>query len=150
MSDYCSISDVQALTQLTYSSDTEPTSTQVSGVISQITGEIDVILASLGVTSQPTDSNVLNMLKLKCAMGVAGLIGLTYYNNPEETNNQMGLYWQEYKDFLTKIQENPQMIIDAAGSGLATSDVIGNQVTAGYVDEDDILDNFTDDTGFEY
>jgi hypothetical protein len=42
------------------------------------------------------------------------------------------------------------MIIDAAGSGLATSDVIGNQVTAGYVDEDDILDNFTDDTGFEY
>lgn len=139
MANYCTVDDVSVLIYSEsgkFDGSSKPTSTQVTGIITQKTAEIDLYLKRGGITTQPTDSTVLSYLKYMCSLGAACLIGRTYFTNLSNVNDtQPASYCQEYKDFLKELKEDPELIAGTTGD---ESYILGNQVTNGTVDEDDI------------
>ena len=77
MSNYCTAEDVQVLLGFAsaFSTTSVPTLTQVNSIISDVTNEIDFTLASVGITTQPTDTRLLGRLHIACKYGVACQVG---------------------------------------------------------------------------
>ena len=138
MANYCDYTDIQVLLNQTFSdstsSPTQPTAAQATEIISQVTGEIDVYLATVGQTTQPTDTSLLAYLKRFCSFGAAGIIAQTYGNNFQNVDlGQGNWYYREYKAFLENMGENPVII----------NGITGN--TSGF----DVSSNFYDGTTTE-
>jgi hypothetical protein len=85
-----------------------------------------------------TDVNFLQMLKEQSINGTAGRVSGTYLKN-NDGSAQANFYWQEFKDFIKDLNENQEkyqtMILGGGGS---TNVQVSNNVTAGYVDENDL------------
>ena len=129
MSNYTTNAKVSVLLGKSFDASTTPTSTQVDVIIGQITGEIDTILNSIGITSQPTDTNILAMLDKYASFGSAGITGMTYFRNANDVNSSNAeWYYSKYEAFLKKLMENPELLGIITGS---TQLVVSNQVLDG-------------------
>jgi hypothetical protein len=127
---YCTASDVGVLLQLDFTdANAQPTESQVNTICSQITSEIDLYLKAEGISTQPTDSDILNMLKKYCSLGAACMVGRTYFGNVDAiTGSQPDSYCVQYQDFLKSIGDKPEIFGAASGDETAVFD---NQVTTG-------------------
>ena len=142
MANYCNAEDVQVKLGFTneFSVTTKPTLTQVETLIDSTTKEIDSYLYASGVTTQPTDTNVLGKLKEVCSYGAAARVGMGYHSNNESiSGTQAREYWDFYKEYLNEIKEMPELY----GAGGSTS-FISNQVTDGTYSESDFEAQFFD------
>lgn len=137
MADYCTVTDIEVLLGFEeglFSVTSRPTLTAVQREIDQVTQEIDFVLASVGITTQPTDTRVLGRLRNCCQFGVAWKIGYSSFgNNTGVDDSQPDTYRQQYQDCLQDIRDNPNLY------GAVTGDeaiYISNQVTDGTTTED--------------
>lgn len=147
MSNYCTYSDVEVLLNKQFNASTTPTSTQVTEVITQITQEIDTILYVVGITAQPTDTNILGMLKKFCSFGSAGIVGISYFRNASGVSgSNADWYYTEYKEFLQKLKDDPEILGIVADTESLTC---ANQVTDGTYSEDDMEDLIMPSEDFE-
>lgn len=141
MANYCTVDDIQVLLQNTFNSTSSPTQTQVEREIDQITNEIDFTLASVGITTQPTDTRLLARLRNACSYGVACRVGMSWFgNNTAVDDTQPGHYCERYQAILDDIKDNP------AHYGLVTGDetnYMDSNVLDGTDSEDDITGNAT-------
>jgi len=111
MANYCTNSQVGVLLNKNFDSTTTPTSTQVDDIIDQVTREIDVTMSSIGISSQPTDSNVLGMLERYCSFGSAGITGMTFFRNANDVNGSNAQwYYDQYRNFLKELADNPELL----------------------------------------
>lgn len=85
-----------------YSTGTSPTLDQVTSIITMIDGEIDSALYALGITTTPTNTALLAMLKKYSAMGSAGLV-LQRYKNPNAENNNGDWLYTKYETWIDKL-----------------------------------------------
>lgn len=135
MSSYCSSSHVGVLLNKTFDATSTPTSTQVDVIIDQTTNEIDTVLYSIGVTSQPTDTNLLGILEKYCSFGSAGAVGMAYFRNAggvEKTNADW--YYSKYEWFLKELKESPELFGIVSD---AETMIISNQVLDGTYTEEE-------------
>lgn len=144
MGNYCAQDDIKAALGYMddFSSGSRPTLTQVNTIISDITNEIDFYLRSVGITSQPTDSNILGRLSKACIFGSAADIGFGYLNNSQTVDGTLAHYYKEkYQNILDEIKESPEiygLVVDAE------SVYSSNQVIDGTYTEDENNDNYID------
>lgn len=105
---YCDYTMIQALLTLTFDTNSLPTATKVGEMIDMIASEINMYLQIAGVVLPVTDSNLLNILKLKTAQGVAGIVA-TGYPRDNMADGQGGYYSNLYNEFLKLIKTNPEI-----------------------------------------
>lgn len=140
MADYCTAEDVQVLLGYdeAFDANTRPTLTQVESQINFVTNEIDFTLASVGVTTQPTDTRILGRLAQACQYGSACNVGMSGFGNSDSVNDsQPGFYCDKYQAILDDIKARP------GDYGLVTGDdneFIANQVTDGTYTESQMND----------
>ena len=150
MANYCTYTQVATLLDKKngFSDDTQPTSTQVEDIIDQTTNEIDTVLASLGITSQPTSTKLLATLEKYCCFGSAGHVGMTYFRNANDvTKSNAEWYYSKYEKFLAMLREDPEIFgIVADSESLYAS----NQVEDGTMSESEYNDLFLDDKEFKF
>ena len=97
---FCVLADVELLLQVKFALDSDPTSTAVEGIISQIDARIRQALVGGGI-SVPSDAERLAVLKNINAMGAAGLTGMIYGRNFENVNSgQAQWYYGQFLDEL--------------------------------------------------
>lgn len=144
MGNYCTVGDVRVL--LHYKSDfdgsSDPTVTEVNVEIDNITKEIDTYLRAIGLTSQPTDTNILGMLKKYAGYGTACRVGMSPQRNTENVGStQAEFYCEKYSKFLENILEHPEIITNSqAGNAL----FVENQVTDGTISSDNLNSLYLD------
>lgn len=145
MANYCNYDDVAVTLEKkgSFSTDSTPTASQVTDIITEITGEIDTVLASIGVTSQPTDTNILAMLKRYCRFGSSGVTGMTYGRNFSSVIDSLADWlYGKYESFLEKIKNNPELFT-------TDSLTVSNQVLDGSYTEAEQKDIFMQSENFE-
>ena len=134
MSNYCEAADIGIAlgAQVTYSVTSRPTLTQVEAIISNITNEIDFVLSSVGINTQPTDSRILGRLKEACIIGSAARVGFAYLNPNQDADNTLpGLYWKRYQDILKEIKDSPEIYgVISDTTMYISSPVIDGTITA--------------------
>jgi hypothetical protein len=137
MANYCSNEDVAVLIGYdNFSSLTRPTSTQVTSIITDITNEIDFVLASIGVTTQPTDTRLLGGLAIACKYGAACQVAVSGYGNAQSIDGSQGdKFCEKYKEILDDIKENPELYGTVTGDSTM---FLSNQVTDGTYTETNI------------
>lgn len=137
MANYCTYTDVATLLQLTFDATSQPTNTQVTEIITQVTAEIDTYLNSIGITSQPTNTAFLSMLKKQCGYGSACTVGMTYFGNAQGViGTQPDYYCINYERFLDKIINKPEIFQKL--DGVESTQYLENQVTSGSKTESQI------------
>ena len=95
---YCTSSDVASfLNFVEFNANTSPTLTQVNNLITMISDEIDYYAKINSITFKSSD---LSLLKKKTAVGVAGLISITFLNNNQSAGSLTNEFLKEYRDFL--------------------------------------------------
>jgi len=103
---YCSANtDVSALTGITYSTSTVPTLIESNVIIDQVSAEIDVTLASVGISNPSASATFLTMLKKPCALGSAGLL-LQRYGTGDGDFRRADWYYSKYEAWLDKVISN--------------------------------------------
>lgn len=141
MANYSAAEDVSVLLGLdNFSTSTQPTLAQVNTIIADITNEIDFVLASAGINSQPTDARILARLKIACKLGVAAQVGYSAFgNNTGTENTQPNKYWLEYQRILEEIRTQPELYGVIAGSETV---YISNPVGDGTTTEEKTTDKY--------
>jgi hypothetical protein len=146
MANYATAEDVQVLLGFTdnFSSTTLPTLTQVNSILADVTNEIDFTLASVGVTTQPTDTKLLGRLANACKYGVACQVAMSAYGNASGVENSQGdKYCERYKEVLKDIQENSQLYGAVTGDSGAYA---SNQVEDGTYTEATVTGRYLNDS----
>jgi hypothetical protein len=144
MANYATAEDVSVLLGLdNFSTSSRPTLTQVNAIIADITKDIDFVLSGVGITTQPTDTNLLGRLAIACKYGVACHVGMSAFGNSVGVDNsQPDKYCKRYQEILTEIKESPELY------GAVTGDAamfVTNQVDDGTWTEDDTKDRYFDE-----
>jgi len=141
MSSYCSNEDVAILLGFdNFSSTSRPTSAQVTAIISDVTNEIDFVLAGVGITTQPTDSRLLGRLAIACKYGTACQVAMSAYGNSTSVDGSQGdKYCEKYQEVLTDIKENPELYGAVTGD---TAMYASNQVVDGNYTETEVTDRY--------
>jgi hypothetical protein len=134
MANYITQQEVAVLLGLdNFSTATRPTSTQVDAIIADVTNEIDFTLASIGVTTQPSDTRLLGRLAIMCKYGVACQVAMSAYGNSTGVDGSQGdKFCERYKEMLDDITTNP------TNYGAVTGDsavYMSNQVADGTITE---------------
>lgn len=127
---YCDAEDVSILLGFdSFSASTRPTLTQVNEIISDVTGEIDFVLSGVGITTQPTGTNILARLKMACKFGVASQVGYAAFGNSTGVSgSQPDKYAEKYKEMLEEMKTDSELY--GASSGDSTL-YIENEVSDG-------------------
>lgn len=98
---YCAVSDVEFRLQVDFDTTTNPTKKTVTAIITQITARIDLTLGGAGIALPISDTAKLETLKHICAMGSAGMVGMTYGRNFDNVmSGQAKFYWDEFQKDL--------------------------------------------------
>lgn len=143
MANYCTSIEVKNLLLLItsdFDANTDWTKVDVDQMITNITGEIDTYLTSVGVGIQPTNTNLLNMLKKYAAYGVACPLAMSYkINNADVDKSQAQFYCDSYQKFLDKIVSNPEIFLSIEGQ---EGFYMSNQVSDGSTTETNIEANY--------
>lgn len=141
MANYTTANEVAVLIGYdNFSSTTRPTDTQVNTIIANVTNEIDFMLASIGVTTQPTDTRLLGRLAIACKYGVACQVAISGYGNVDSVDGSQGdKFCENYKEILDDIKNNPENYGAVTGD---SSMYMSNQVTDGTISEDDYNNRF--------
>lgn len=144
MANYCTAGDVKVLLHMKndFDGSSDPTLTEVNVEIDNITKEIDTYLRAIGLSSQPTNVNILGMLKKYAGYGAACLVGMAFQRNTENVGStQAEFYCEKYSKFLANILEHPEIITDSqAGNAL----FVENQVTDGTISESNLNSLYLD------
>jgi len=140
---YCTKSDIEALLNLKFDSESQPTEAKVNLFITSISSELNMALMRSGLPSPATEENALEILKIYCGFGTAGLVAMTYGGNIENIGTTQGVYYRtEYKDFLKRLKDDPGMLDMRIISGPM---IASTNVTDGYTPESVIEDRVGDD-----
>ena len=92
-----------------FTTTTRPTLAQVNTIISDITFELDFVLSSVGITTQPTDLKILARLDLAAKYGTAGQVGMSIGINSDSVNGSQGnIYSDKYEKILREIKTDPE------------------------------------------
>jgi len=109
--EYCTKNDVEALLNLKFDSESQPTETKVNLFIKAIASELSLTLRKVGLTVPPTNQYVLDTLLIYNGYGAAGLVALTYGGNVENIGTTQGVYYRdEYKAFIQSVLANPDLL----------------------------------------
>lgn len=127
MADYCLVTDIEALLKYDFTSSSKPTTAQIEELIKQVSGEFTSVFKGLGMTTDITDTDKLNMIKLYATMKVGFLIYASYGIGADQQTAQF--WYNEVKDWLEKIKEKPEMLF-----GLDSSEVDGVYLSNTYID----------------
>jgi hypothetical protein len=142
MANYCISSDIKVALGYPndYSSSSRPTLAEVNTIITDITNEIDLYLRSVGISSQPTDANILGRLSKACIYGSAADVGFGFLNQSQSVDGTLAHYYKEkYQAILDEIKKKPEiygLVVDAE------SLYASNQVLDNTYSEDEINDNY--------
>lgn len=105
---YCSLADVQALSpKWTYNETSQPTSTQVEALITQIAAEIDVALAFNGQTVPVTEpASFVSGLRYINAYGAAALAehGMFPDSSEKGSTPHWKALWETYREWLKELK----------------------------------------------
>lgn len=139
---YCVADDVRVELGLeeAFSATSIPTDTQVTTIISQVEGVINVNLVRAGVTpSAITDADQLLYLADLCVKGATCRVGMTYFGNSTNVDNTQPTFWcDEFKRIVDDTDLLAEIFTPSSDGG-----IFENQVTNGTVAESDIP-NITD------
>jgi hypothetical protein len=143
MANYATYTEVALILGLTdYTATTRPTSTQVTNILTEVTQNIDFTLESVGLESQPSDSNVQGRLKTLCKYGTACQIAISKYGDADGVESSQGAYFcKRYDEGIKEIKTNPELyglVVGDSGS-TANSNVLEGtdsvtDIQADYVD----------------
>ena len=138
---YCTVSDVEFFTRVSYDTDTEPTLNQVENWINIIADEIKFALDVNKIAEPDSGEAFYSILKKYNAIGVVGLI-LSGNQSEVIEGEEKSSYWTEYKTFLNNLNEGKYTNYSTAG-------YISNQITDGTETTDSISYNKWEDD-FDY
>jgi hypothetical protein len=134
---YCTADDVRVELGFTEAFDatTILTEAQVTAIIAQVEGVINVNLKRAGVTaSAVTDADQLSFLKDLTIAGAACRVGLTYFGNNTSVNDTQPTHHCEYfREMAYNIDALSEIFTPADDGG-----ILENQVTSGSVSESNI------------
>lgn len=138
---YTTLDKVAAITGFeSFSTTTRPTQTQVTDMINDVTGEMDFVLSSKGITTPITNSNLLRKLDIICKYGVACQVLISGYGNADSVDGSQGdKFCEKYKEYLQDIKDNPEDYGYITGNSTM---FIGNQVSDGTYTESEITDRY--------
>jgi hypothetical protein len=149
MANYCTAEEVQVLLGYpdAFSANTVPTVTQVTAEITNVTNEIDFVLAGVGITTQPSDARILGRLRNACTYGVGCRIGMSYFRNNTGVNDtQPGYYCTRYQEILDEIKGQPELYGSITGDDVT---LFSSHVLDGTYSERE-MNNLIIDDEFEY
>jgi len=141
---YCAVADIQlAMGGITFSSTSKPTLTQITDMIADCSGEIDLAFDSIGIQII-TSTKILSWAKRTCIYGVAGQASIqfnatTMVNGQGSRTNE---YLKAYEKRIDSITKTPELFGVTAD---VSSNPISNQVLDGTITEQKMIDN----TSFE-
>lgn len=107
MADYAAHADVEALLagRAAFSSTSKPTDAQVDGFCSQITIELNGVLAGAGYATPVTDTDALKPVKLYCCYGAAYLAERARYPERKASEEDPAEeWWERYQNALEMIR----------------------------------------------
>lgn len=146
MANYCTASDIEVILGRKsghFDGDSTPSLTLVNTEIEKVTYEIDFYLSAIGVTTQPTDTNMLARLRNCCTYGVAFRLSI---GNPgisaTISDTQAAFFEKMYQKIIDEIINKPELYTNVTdeSDGLVSSDVIDGTTSL-----DDIDDRFPGD-----
>ncbi|NMB82888.1 MAG: hypothetical protein GYA14_13835 [Ignavibacteria bacterium] len=101
---YCNANDVAMFLGVAeFNDNTNPTLARVNDLISIISNEIDFFAK---IQNIKFDDSYANILRKKSAIGVAGVILITYLNNNQNAGSQANEFLREYREFLANMRRN--------------------------------------------
>lgn len=128
-------SEVKGYTGFTndYSSTTMPTLLQVTDIITQVEGEIDVAIGGLGITTPVTNNTLLANVRKYAGMGSAGLALQRYGKNENDFRLADWFYskFESWIDKLTTDEKYQNNLKEIAGTGTYTGIYIESNATDG-------------------
>ena len=120
---YCTVAEVQALTGITYSSITRPTTTEVTEFVSDVAAEIDGVLQAAGYALPITDSAALNLLGRYNKFGAAVQAWHAGFNSNDEPPRVE--YWRTaYEAFLNRIRKGEQELPGEGESEVSSQSIV--------------------------
>lgn len=148
MANYTTASKVAVLLGYdSFTTTTRPTLAQTEAIITDVTSEIDFVLSSVGITVQPTNSNILGRLDLACKYGSAAQIGMATIGNADSTTGSQGnTYKIWYDEILNEIKTNPDFYGAITGD---TVSYMSNAVHDGTITQAQYDSTFVD-TDYRY
>lgn len=118
---------------LDYSSTTMPTLAQVTDIITQVEGEIDVALGGLGITTPITNVTLLANVRKYSGMGSAGLT-LQRYGKNENDFRLADWFYSKFETWIDKLTTDEQYqnnIKETIGTDQFTGVYVESNVTDG-------------------
>jgi len=104
---YCAHADIETRFQnLSFSSTTNPTDTQVDVMCDQVSDDMDTQMQTVGIVIPVTDTDKLDMLKRIASFGVVAEI----YRSLDLELEKAKMYQALYDKELGKILKNPEII----------------------------------------
>lgn len=116
-----------------YSSTTMPTLAQVSDIITQIEGEIDVAIGGLGITTPVTNATLLANVRKYSGMGSAGL-SLQRYGKNENDFRLADWFYSKFENWIEKLTTDEKYqnnIKEISGTGAYTGIYVESNATDG-------------------
>ena len=141
---YCNKDDVEALLNLKFDSESQPTEAKVLLFIQSIASELNLVLRKAGSPIPPTNTDVINTLRTYNGYGASGLVALSYGGNMESVEASQGAYYRrEYKEFMKSVLEDTSLLLPdtTISGGLVAS----TNVTDGYTPMSVVEDRQGDD-----
>lgn len=116
-----------------YSSTTMPTLAQVTDIITQVEGEIDVALVGLGITTPITNATLLANVRKYSGMGSAGLTLQRYGKNDNDFRLADWFYskFETWIDKLTTDKQYQNNIKETIGTDQFTGIYVSSNATDG-------------------
>lgn len=114
-----------------YSTSTSPTLSQVTDIIEQVEGEIEVALSGLGLTVPVTNTILLDFVRKYSGMGSAGLVFQRY--GKSENDFRLGdWYYTKFENWIEKLINDKNYqgnIKEIVGANTYTGLYIGSNAT---------------------
>ena len=154
MAAYAALSDVEArIAKFTLSTTTKPTAAQVTEFLDDITGEMNVHLAAMGVTvPATTPAYFIDWLKGMCADGTAALALKSMFPDavgPAETPAYM-FYQQRYESALEGITDGSAIPVDLTTGNYVAPSTYLTRNSESEEDIGDLADKFMFKVGKEF
>lgn len=141
---YCDYNDVGMMLGVTFSSDSQPSSTRVTEITVMITSEINVTLKGAGIGLPVSGTDFYNVVKLHCMKGSAAVAGITLYSNTEDVDGSQGSdYKKDYMAFLLDLKTNPDRYKETAKESYISNQVIDGTYTEEEISETLIWNDWT-------
>ena len=145
---YCAETDIEARCNLTISSSSVPTTTQVSAWIGQVDAELESALVSGGYAVPVTNTTDLKLLCRIATEGVGAMVEMSRYSEVESSDSPHGEIMEKtYRDYLRGLRDG-SIILPYTARGTSDTARVPRSFNSSNSDEDGVDAVFTRDMDF--